>query len=67
MHPPLSAHKHPDCHELMKQLKECHESNFISHFFGKCNDLKKEVVKCLNQERLKQQRENQRKNKDKRR
>ncbi|EMR08847.1 hypothetical protein PNEG_02634 [Pneumocystis murina B123] len=50
MHPPLSAHKHPDCYELMKELERCHESNLISHFFGKCNDLKKKVVKCLNQE-----------------
>ncbi|KAG4300884.1 hypothetical protein PCANB_002922 [Pneumocystis canis] len=65
MHPPISVHKHPDCYEIMKQLETCHKSGFSGYFLGKCNVLKKKVTQCLDEERLKQQRANQKKNKEK--
>ncbi|KAG4303973.1 hypothetical protein PORY_002626 [Pneumocystis oryctolagi] len=65
MHPPISPHKHPDCYEIMQQLEKCHKSGFFKYFLGKCNDLKKNVVQCLSEERLKQQRVNQTKNREK--
>ncbi|KTW27833.1 uncharacterized protein T551_02800 [Pneumocystis jirovecii RU7] len=66
MHPPISAHKHPDCYEIMQELEKCHKSGFFNYFLGKCNNLKKDVVQCLSKERLKQQRANQKKKKEKR-
>ncbi|MCJ1331462.1 hypothetical protein MMC10_008153 [Thelotrema lepadinum] len=35
----------------MRALEECHDKGFIWKLFGNCNDVKREVNKCLAQAR----------------
>ncbi|OAL65306.1 UPF0287 family protein [Trichophyton rubrum] len=44
---------HLDCEEVMTMLDECHAKGFMHKVFGNCNDIKREVNRCLYAERLK--------------
>jgi COX assembly protein 2 len=40
-----------DCEEIMTALDECHAKGFIHKAIGSCNDIKRDVNKCLSAER----------------
>jgi COX assembly mitochondrial protein 2 len=50
MHPPLDR-PHPDCNDIINELKQCHITNSFSKYVGRCNDIKFAMDKCLKAEK----------------
>ena len=50
MHPPLDR-PHPDCGEIIQQLRDCHTTNTITKYMGACNDIKFAMDVCLKAEK----------------
>ncbi|KAJ5115251.1 hypothetical protein NUU61_001010 [Penicillium alfredii] len=44
-------HQFPDCEEIMTALDECHAQGFLHKAIGSCNDIKRDVNRCLAGER----------------
>ncbi|KAJ5390836.1 uncharacterized protein N7496_001904 [Penicillium cataractarum] len=51
MHSHLHTPYNINCEEIMTALDECHARGFIYKALGNCNDIKREVNKCLSVER----------------
>jgi len=49
MHPPLNR-PHPDCNDVIQDLKICHES-FLNKISGQCNTYKFRLDACLKEEK----------------
>lgn len=50
MHPPLDAHKHEGCDEVIEALEACHRAGTFNKFIGTCNEAKRAVDNCLKEE-----------------
>eukprot|EP01115_Flamella_aegyptia_P006192 TRINITY_DN260_c0_g1_i1.p1 TRINITY_DN260_c0_g1~~TRINITY_DN260_c0_g1_i1.p1 ORF type:complete len:97 (+),score=15.33 TRINITY_DN260_c0_g1_i1:20-310(+) len=50
MHPPLHLHLHPKCKDIIIDFENCHKDNPWMKFFGVCNQKKRNLNKCLDQE-----------------
>ena len=50
MHPPLDR-PHPDCEDMIAELKQCHATSGLYKFLGACNDIKIHVDQCLRREK----------------
>ncbi|KEF51611.1 uncharacterized protein A1O9_12246, partial [Exophiala aquamarina CBS 119918] len=53
MHSHLHTKDNVGCEEIMSALDECHARGFLYKAVGGCNDIKREVNKCLSGERQK--------------
>ncbi|KAJ5916166.1 hypothetical protein N7504_000181 [Penicillium tannophilum] len=51
MHSHLHTSYNVNCEEIMTALDECHARGFMWKVFGNCNDVKREVNRCLAAER----------------
>ena len=51
MHPPLVAHKHPACAELISGLELCHAEHPLAKFWGVCNAQKIALDRCFRTEK----------------
>lgn len=47
-----------DCEEIMTALDECHARGFLHKALGNCNDIKRDVNKCLAAERYQRAKKN---------
>lgn len=47
----LTLYVRTDCEEIMTALDECHARGFLYKALGNCNDVKREVNRCLGAER----------------
>ena len=50
MHPPLDR-PHPDCGEVIAELKHCHATSGLYKYAGACNDIKTRMDQCLRREK----------------
>ncbi|KAJ5584638.1 uncharacterized protein N7459_004438 [Penicillium hispanicum] len=51
MHSHLHTPYNVNCEEIMTALDECHARGFLYKALGNCNDIKRDVNKCLASER----------------
>ncbi|KAJ5108416.1 hypothetical protein N7456_005091 [Penicillium angulare] len=52
MHSHLHTPYNINCEEIMTALDECHARGFLYKALGNCNDIKREVNRCLASERF---------------
>lgn len=50
MHPSLALHLHPLCKDAILALEKCHKENQYAKFWGACNEVRRELDKCLGEE-----------------
>ncbi|OQD83705.1 hypothetical protein PENANT_c015G08352 [Penicillium antarcticum] len=58
MHSHLHTPYNVNCEEIMIALDECHAKGFIHKAIGSCNDIKRDVNKCLSGERYERAKRN---------
>ncbi|KAF9886640.1 hypothetical protein FE257_011280 [Aspergillus nanangensis] len=58
MHSHLHTPQNANCEEIMTALDECHARGFFHKAIGSCNDIKREVNKCLSAERFERAKRN---------
>ena len=59
MHPPLDAHLHSlNCRAVIEELLKCHKDNPLRKYLGVCNQLKRDLNKCLQEEYLERRQRN---------
>ncbi|KIW64395.1 hypothetical protein PV04_09330 [Phialophora macrospora] len=58
MHSHLHTKDNVGCEEIMNALDECHARGFLYKATGGCNDIKREVNRCLSGERTKKSKNN---------
>ncbi|OJJ86734.1 uncharacterized protein ASPGLDRAFT_33621 [Aspergillus glaucus CBS 516.65] len=51
MHSHLHTPYNANCEEIMTALDECHARGFLHKAIGSCNDIKRDVNRCLAAER----------------
>ncbi|PYH49972.1 COX assembly mitochondrial protein [Aspergillus saccharolyticus JOP 1030-1] len=51
MHSHLHTPDNINCEEIMTALDECHAKGFLHKALGNCNDIKRDVNKCLSEQR----------------
>ncbi|XP_050087493.1 COX assembly mitochondrial protein 2 homolog [Anopheles aquasalis] len=62
MHTDLSPHLHTlECNNIIEKLKKCHSENKFGKFLGLCNDLDRQMIVCLRNERKTRQKVNREK------
>ncbi|XP_035782767.1 COX assembly mitochondrial protein 2 homolog [Anopheles albimanus] len=62
MHTDLSPHLHSlECNKIIEALKNCHSENKFGKFLGLCNDLDRQMIVCLRNERKTRQKVNREK------
>ena len=50
MHPPLDR-PHPDCNDIVQELRTCHATNTVTKYIGACNDIKFALDRCFKAEK----------------
>lgn len=58
MHPHLHTKENKGCEEIVKALDDCHARGFLYKAVGMCNQIKRDVTKCLRAERIERTRKN---------
>ncbi|KAI9371995.1 UPF0287-domain-containing protein [Aspergillus egyptiacus] len=58
MHSHLHTPYNANCEEIMTALDECHARGFLHKALGNCNDIKRDVNKCLAGERYQRAKRN---------
>ncbi|PGH03767.1 hypothetical protein AJ80_08637 [Polytolypa hystricis UAMH7299] len=58
MHSHLHTKYNQNCTDVMNMLDECHARGFLLKAVGACNEIKREVNKCLSAERYERARQN---------
>ncbi|KAL1970441.1 hypothetical protein VTN77DRAFT_4085 [Rasamsonia byssochlamydoides] len=66
MHSHLHTPENANCEEIMTALDECHARGFLWKALGQCNDIKREVNRCLGAERYERAKRNREKAREKR-
>jgi len=50
MHPQLDLHKHPHCGQVITDFRACHLDHPYGKFFGYCNEARRRLNDCLQEE-----------------
>ncbi|CAH7672765.1 hypothetical protein BY996DRAFT_6432329 [Phakopsora pachyrhizi] len=53
MHPHLTGNKVVACGKFIEALEACHNSGLWNYYTGGCNDVRRQLDKCLHDERMK--------------
>ncbi|MBW0526048.1 hypothetical protein O181_065763 [Austropuccinia psidii MF-1] len=52
MHPHLIGDKVEACGPIIEALNKCHNSGLWTYYTGGCNDIRRQLDKCLHAERM---------------
>lgn len=52
MHPHLTGTKLEACGDIIEALHQCHQSGLWTYYTGGCNDIRRELDRCLHAERI---------------